>query len=592
MSDKNIFEENVVIPDMVNAKVDQTLSDLPDHGTIREVIPAKKKPGKTFTRVLAFAVAASVLLLSFTVYRFFKPGKEKVSVESLISENTTLPNGTDDTDRTDDTDGTGDTDGTVSERFTIMVAGQGLRDGNSIPLVNMTSDFTGISMFYFDFSFECEFPLSVAGDNVESVEYSFQNADVAIAHDGTSPENISGEKIDLDDRYLSDWTDEPNRYYVGNGIFDVGTVDFYHSYKETILSGSEENYKKYLCALVKDRRDLYEHIDLEERDEHFMPYTCDVLTALCKDIVVTIKVNFKDGSSEVVDIGIKGADVPYSYQDEAGNVESGMTPGFVCYIKGSTEEPGEVHLRSYEEEGLPPASFDEETGVEEEPDPEVVQEQERLKKLVEEKNILKDTDLPVIPNTFENGNGGLGKSGWDEGWRSVDFGFPFIVNGEDVDHVEFRSLSEDLCFYVYYRVGDEEYRIEGTESNVGSGRNDAAFAEDPEHPEKGEQVYHCYSSFSMQYPVQEMKNYELYVEMDVRGNEKLKAMDWDEPTQKGYEDSDFYNTAFKDQTIEMTVYYQDGTSVTKKIGFAVILEQDEEVPSFNNRNVYAYIVED
>ena len=123
MSDKNIFEENVVIPDMVNAKVDQTLSDLPDHGTIREVIPAKTKPGKTFTRVLAFAVAASVLLLSFTVYRFFKPGKEKVSVESLISENTTLPNGTDDTDRTDDTDGTGDTDGTVSERFTIMVAG-------------------------------------------------------------------------------------------------------------------------------------------------------------------------------------------------------------------------------------------------------------------------------------------------------------------------------------------------------------------------------------------------------------------------------------------------------------------------------------
>ena len=46
MSDKNIFEENVVIPDMVNAKVDQTLSDLPDHGTIREVIPANEKKKK------------------------------------------------------------------------------------------------------------------------------------------------------------------------------------------------------------------------------------------------------------------------------------------------------------------------------------------------------------------------------------------------------------------------------------------------------------------------------------------------------------------------------------------------------------------
>ena len=88
-----------------------------------------------------------------------------------------------------------------------------------------------------------------------------------------------------------------------------------------------------------------------------------------------------------------------------------------------------------------------------------------------------------------------------------------------------------------------------------------------------------------------MKNYDLYVEIDVRGNEKLKAMDTDVVTRKGYEDSDFYNTAFKDKTIEMTVYYKDGTSVTKKIAFALILEPDDEVPSYNMRNLYAYIVE-
>ena len=41
----------------------------------------------------------------------------------------------------------------------------------------------------------------------------------------------------------------------------------------------------------------------------------------------------------------------------------------------------------------------------------VLQEQERLKKLVEEKNILKAPDLKAIPNTFENGNGGLGRNG-------------------------------------------------------------------------------------------------------------------------------------------------------------------------------------
>ena len=580
MSDKNIFEENVMIPDIVNAKVDRALSDLPDHGAIREVRSMKKNSGKTVTRVLAFAVAASVLLLTFTVYRVLKPGKEKTSAESLISENTDRPNGTD------------DTDGTISQRFTIMVAGQGLREDNSLPLENVTSNFTGIAVLYFDFSFECEFPLSISGDNVESVEYSFQNADVAIVHDGISPDNISGEKINLDDRYLSDWTDEPNRYYVGNGIFDIGTVDFYHSYKEVASSGSGENYKKYLCALVKDRRDLYEHLELEERDGGFMAYSCDVLTSMCKDIVITIKVNFKDGSSEVTDIGIKGGEVPYTYQDDEGKEYTDMAPGFVCYIKGSSEEPGEVHLRSFEEEGLPPASFsDEELGIEKEPDADVFQEQERLRKLVEEKNILNDPDLPVIPYTIENGNGGIGSHGWDQGWEYVSFGFPFMVDGEDVDHVEFRSECEDLCFYVYHRVGDEEYRIEGTESSIGSGRNDAAFSADPEHPQKGEQVYHCYSSFTMQYPVREMQNYELYIEYDVRGNEELKAKDTDVYTQKGYEDSDFYNTALKDGTIEMTVYFRDGTSVTKKIGFALILEPDEEVPSYNLRNVYAYIVD-
>ena len=157
--------------------------------------------------------------------------------------------------------------------------------------------------------------------------------------------------------------------------------------------------------------------------------------------------------------------------------------------------------------------------------------------------------------------------------------------------MEFRSLSEDLCFYDLYTVGDEEYRIKGTASSNGYGVNEAILAEDPEHPKKGERLYHCYSSFSMQYPVREMKNYELYVEIDVRGNETLKAMDTDVVTRKGYEDSDFYNTAFKDKTIEMTVYYKDGTSVTKKIAFALILEPDDEVPSYNMRNLYAYIVE-
>lgn len=587
MSDKNIFEENVRIPDIVNAKVDQALSALPDHGAIREVSPKKKENNrKTVTCVLAFAAAASVLLLSYSVYRAVRSGKEKDPSGSLISENT---------DRPDVTDNTENTDGTISQRFTIMVAGQGLRNDNSIPLENTTSRFAGISMSYGVFKFECEFPLSVSGDNVESVEYSFENADVAIAHNGTSPDNITGEKIDLDERYLSDWEDEPKRYYLGNAFFDEGTVDFYDSYIETSSSGYEENYQKYLCVQTEARTDLYQHVQLRERDG-LDPFSCDFLTVLCQDIVVTIKVNFKDGSSEVADIGIKGADVPYIFQDEEGEEYTITMPGFVCYIKGSSEEPGEVHLRSFEEEGVDPESFSD--YLDREPDPEVVQEQERMKELVDEKNILNDPDLPVIPYTIENGNGGIATIGDEDGCGWVSFGFPFIVNGDNVDHVEFRSLSENLCFYDYYTVGDEEYRIQGTESSNGAGKNDAAFAEDPENPKKGEQVYHYYSSFSMQYPVQELENYELYVEIDVRGNEELKAIDADVFTAKGYEDSEFFNTAFKNENIEMTVYYQDGTSVTKKIAFALILEPDEdspyygeEVPYFNLRNVYAYIVE-
>lgn len=575
MSDKNIFEENVRIPDIVNAKVDQALSALPDHGAIREVSPKKKENNrKTVTCVLAFAVAASVLLLSYSVYRAVRSGKEKDPSGSLISENT---------DRPDDTD---NTDGMISQKFTIMVAGQGLREDNSVPLENMTSLFSGMSMSRDEFRFECEFPLSVVGDNVESVEYSFKNAEVAIAHYGNVPGNITGEKINLDDRYLSDWDDEPNKYYIGDGIFAEGAVDFYRSYKETASSGGK--YKKYLCALIKDRKDLYEHMVLEEQDGNSMPYSCDFLTAMCKDIVVTVKVNFKDGSSETTEIGIKGELVPYSYQETAGNSFTVEKAGFVCYIKGSSEEPGEVHLRSFEEEGI---SSDEGSAPDYVPDEEVVQEQERLKKLVEEKNILAAPDLPVIPYTIENGNGGLGTIGGENGWGWVSFGFPFIVDGEDVDHVEFRSLSEDLCFYVDYRVGDEEYRIKGTESSIGSEVNEAAFAKDPENPKKGEQVHHCYSSFSMQYPVQEMKNYELHVEIDVSGNEKLQAMNTDAFTQMGYEDSEFFNTAFKDETIEMTIYFQDGTSVTKKIGFALILEPNEEPSRYFMRNLYAYIIE-
>lgn len=576
MNDNNIFEENVMIPDIVNAKVDQVLSALPDHGTIREVNPKKKvNSRKTVTRVLAFTAAASVLLLSYTVYRTVNPGKEKASEESLISEST---------DRQE---------GTITQTYTIMVAGQGLRKDNSIPLENTTSDFTGMSTSLDEFSFECEFPLSVVGNNVESVEYSFKNADMAIAHYGNPPDYITGEKINLDDRYLSDWEDEPNRYYIGNGIFDIGAVDFYHSYKETATSGENyKNVKKYLCALVKDRKDLYEHMALEDQDGNYMPYSCDFLTSLCKDIVITIKVNFKDGSSEVTDIGIKGKLVPYSYQETAGESFTVEKAGFACYIKGSSEEPGEVHLRSFEEEGVPSAFYsDDGSDTDYEPDAEVIQEQERLKKIVEEKNILNDPDLPVIPYTIENGNGGLCTHGWGDSFSCVKFGLPFMVDGEDVDYVEYRSLCENLCFNVDYRVGDEEYRIKGTESSIGSEVNEAAFAKDPKHPEKGEWLHHCYSSFSMQYPVQEMQNYELLVEIDVSGNEELKTKCTDAYTKMGYEDSDVFNTAFKDETIEMTVYFKDGTSVTKKIGFALILEPNEKPYLYYMRNLYAYVIE-
>ncbi|MBR3056471.1 MAG: hypothetical protein IKG93_00760 [Clostridiales bacterium] len=573
MDDRNIFEENVMIPDIVNAKVDQALLDLPDHGTIREVSPKKNNNGKTVTRMLAITAAASVLLLSCAVYRAVRYGKEKADAGFLISESTDHPNEI------------------KCETYTIMVAGQGLRYDNSIPLENLTSALKSMGSSYYDFFFECEFPLSVVGDNVESVEYSFKNAEVAIAHNGTSPDNITGEKINLDDRYLSDWPDEPHRYYIGDSIFDIGMVDFYQAYKEMAPSGYGEDYKKYLCVLTEDRQDVYEHVDLELDDEHYFPYTCDVLTALCKDIVVTVKVNFKDGSSEVTDIGIKGAKVPYSYEDEDGTVYNEITDGFACYIKGSSEEPGEVHLRSYKEEGIDREPFtDEELGKDPEVDPEVLQEQERLKKIVEEKNVLNDPNLPVIPYTFENGNGGLGRGSWENGWVYVFFGLPFIADGEDVDHVEFRSLSENLCFDVDFRVGDEEYRIKGTESSIGDDVNEAAYAKDPEHPEKGEMVHHCYSSFSMQYPVQEMQNYEICVELDVSGNEELKSKDTDLFTMKGYEDSDYFNTALKDAAIEMTVYFRDGTSVTKKIGFALILE-NEDGSRYSNRNLYAYIIE-
>ena len=75
MNEKNIFEENVMIPDIVDAKVDQALSDLPDHGAIREVSPKKKKNnGKTVTRLMAFVAAVAVLLGSYGVDRAVRCG--------------------------------------------------------------------------------------------------------------------------------------------------------------------------------------------------------------------------------------------------------------------------------------------------------------------------------------------------------------------------------------------------------------------------------------------------------------------------------------------------------------------------------------
>ena len=116
-----------------------------------------------------------------------------------------------------------------------MVAGQGLREDNSIPFENLTSQFTGMSMSYSNYKFECEFPLSVVGDNVESVEYSFENADVAIIHNGTSPDNITGEKIDLECKEAE--------LRVPRAVYETYSA-FANTYGGTILLGIRERKKK------------------------------------------------------------------------------------------------------------------------------------------------------------------------------------------------------------------------------------------------------------------------------------------------------------------------------------------------------------
>ena len=303
MNNPNIFQKEIIIPDIVRTKAEDVLANLPDlPAATRSSDETKRKKKRMLIRVVAFASAAAAAALIFFVARNqFARKKSKANP------------------------------------FAITVNAQEMEDGGSLPLT-YPNDFLaekGISCG----PETCEFSLGfdVQGEDVKSVEYSFYNSFAEVQHKGIGPsDNFHGIEIKP---YYADYFEVIPDYNPRN----------YGSYTINYPFTDKKFFEFFLVKEIIDRPDLeqmYYDLEPEVLNETIMPdgsirqevmppsdeEIVEYYNAIFEDVVVTITVHFSDGAVETRYVGFRGDMIEQRWTLDDGTEDSWLYPGIECFF--------------------------------------------------------------------------------------------------------------------------------------------------------------------------------------------------------------------------------------------------------------------
>ena len=327
MSNKNIFQQDAEIPDIVQQKANLALAQIyarqdeepakngdnvpgksagtavieamPKHVNTEKKASSKKAQKTSIVKLATTAIAAVVTVAAVVVAIVYFTGKNI---------------------------------GGYDDHFSLMVNAAELETGRALPIAEDIDDkcFSYGDDWYGNVDYEIEIPLTIEGENIESVSYNVNEGCFRVV--SIDCPSIVSAGIANSDPHEPSTYDEG--YDMAGNFLGSTTVEFYDTF--SVDYDVQKGSKHTITVLnnLTNRMDLYYLLGYTVSDE----VTDAALTYMMKDTVITVEVKFKDGTTSTRNLGLFAKQ--YSVQDtSSGGTGNPCTiSGFFCYEIGDTDE--------------------------------------------------------------------------------------------------------------------------------------------------------------------------------------------------------------------------------------------------------------
>lgn len=324
MNNKNIFEKNAKIPDIVQQKANAAFATI----YTRQDEP-EEKPQKAYrlTRATIIKIASAVVVAAMTIAVL------SVALAYFSGQEPELPEGS--------TNGSTRVSVVGNEyRFAIKVCAAELEPQTSLPIsldvghqaFGHGVDWTGWA------NFELNFPISVEGENISTVTFKVKNAAFEVVSIDCPSIVKSGSTKTLAD-YRSTYVDG---YDMAGQPIGKTVVGYYDQFSADYSTLQNSKYLFNICNTMTGRMDIYYLMCHEDKDID----CCDVYTYLLKDVEVTIEVTFTDGTTASRTLGLFCNTYLATDTMDDGTEYTYETYQIFCYDKNAMDDATKQLIRN------------------------------------------------------------------------------------------------------------------------------------------------------------------------------------------------------------------------------------------------------
>lgn len=325
MSNKNIFQQDAEIPDIVQQKANLAFAQIyarQDEETAKEPEAAAEAKPKHLEAIQKHSETpkntASKKLPRATIVKLITTSVAAVVTVAVVAVAIAYF--------------TGKNIGGVGSQFTIMVCADELDFGRVLPMSEDPAEksFSHYEDWYGNVSYSIEMPISVAGDNIKSVSYKVNDGCFQVVSIDSSS-IVSGGSANQDPHDASTYDEG---YDTAGNYLGTTIVEYYDSFSMDYGVQKDSKYAINIVNDLTDRMDLFYLLGYPVSDE----VTDAALTYMTRDLVITVEVTFEDGTTSTRELGLFAKQ--YSAQDvtEDGTSYTYTVSGFFCYEINNVDE--------------------------------------------------------------------------------------------------------------------------------------------------------------------------------------------------------------------------------------------------------------